>query len=66
MGIVVGLGLAGQEQGYAPEAFAETFAEARRQGLRVVAHAGEAVGAESIWSALEHLKVERLGHGIAV
>jgi adenosine deaminase len=64
MGIVVGLGLAGQEAGFPPEAFAETFAEARRQGLRVVAHAGEAVGAESIWSALEHLKVERLGHGI--
>jgi adenosine deaminase len=64
MGIVIGLGLAGQEKGYAPEAFAETFAEARRQGLRVVAHAGEAVGAESIWSALERLKVERIGHGI--
>jgi adenosine deaminase len=64
MGIVVGLGLAGQEKGYAPEAFAETFAEAKRQGLRVVAHAGEAVGAESIWSALEHLKIERIGHGV--
>ncbi|MBD2033959.1 adenosine deaminase [Leptolyngbya sp. FACHB-321] len=64
MGLVVGLGLAGQEKGYAPEAFAETFAEARRQGLRVVAHAGEAVGAESIWAALDHLKAERLGHGV--
>jgi adenosine deaminase len=64
MGIVGGSGLAGQEAGYPPEAFAETFAEARRQGLRVVAHAGEAMGAESIWAALEHLKVERIGHGV--
>ncbi|MEP0914503.1 adenosine deaminase [Leptolyngbya sp. GB1-A1] len=63
-GIVVGLGLAGQESGYPPEEFTETFAVARRQGLKVVAHAGEAVGAESIWSALEQLKVERIGHGI--
>lgn len=63
-GIVVGLGLAGQEAGYPPQDFAETFAEARRQGLRVVAHAGEAVGAESIWNALKHLQAERIGHGI--
>lgn len=64
MGIVVGLGLAGQEAGYPPEAFTETFAEARQQGLRVVAHAGEAAGAESIWGALEQLNIERIGHGI--
>lgn len=64
LGIVVGLGLAGQEAGYPPEEFAETFAEAERQGLRIVAHAGEAAGAESIWSALENLNVERIGHGI--
>lgn len=64
MGIVIGLGLAGQEVGYPPEAFTETFAEARRQGLRVVAHAGEAAGSESIWGALDRLQAERIGHGI--
>lgn len=64
MGIVVGLGLAGQEDGYPPEAFSDTFAEARRQGLNVVAHAGEAAGAESIWGALHGLQAERIGHGI--
>ena len=46
------------------ELFANTYAEARRQGLRVVAHAGEAVGPESIWGALKALKAERIGHGI--
>lgn len=64
MGIVVGLGLAGQEAGHPPEDFAETFAEARQQGLRVVAHAGEAAGADSIWNALEQLNIERIGHGV--
>lgn len=63
MGIVVSLGLAGQEAGYPPELFIETFAEARKQGLKVVAHAGEAAGVESIWGALDRLQVERIGHG---
>jgi adenosine deaminase len=64
MGIVIGLGLAGQEVGYPPEDFVDTFAKARLQGLRVVAHAGEAAGAESIWGALHQLNAERIGHGI--
>lgn len=44
--------------------FAQTYAEAHRQGFRIVAHAGEAVGAESIWGAVNALKAERIGHGI--
>jgi adenosine deaminase len=32
-------------------------------GLHTVAHAGEWVGPESIWGAIRHLKVERIGHG---
>jgi len=63
-GIIVGLGLAGLETGHPPENFTETFAEAKRQGLRVVAHAGETEGAKSIWGALKDLQVERIGHGI--
>lgn len=63
-GTIVGLGLAGLETGYPPENFTDTFAEAKRQGLRVVAHAGETEGAKSIWGALKNLQAERIGHGI--
>lgn len=63
-GLFVGLGVGGLEVGYPAELFAETYATAYRQGLRLVAHAGEAVGAESIWGAVNTLKAERIGHGI--
>lgn len=63
-GLFIGLGVGGLEVGYPPELFTETYAEAHRQGLRLVAHAGEAVGAESIWGAVNALNVERIGHGI--
>jgi len=63
-GLFIGLGVGGLEVGYPPELFTETFAQARRQGLKVVAHAGEAEGAESIWGAINNLQAERIGHGI--
>lgn len=63
-GIFIGLGLAGKEVGFPPELFADVFAEARRQGLHVVAHAGETEGPTSIWGAIRSLQVERIGHGV--
>ncbi len=63
-GIFLGLGLGGIEVGYPPERFVDVFAEARRQGLHVVAHAGETDGPASIWGALRSLKAERIGHGV--
>jgi adenosine deaminase len=63
-GLFVGIGLGGIETGFPPQLFVETFTEARRQGLKVVAHAGEVEGANSIWGAIEHLRAERIGHGI--
>ena len=64
-GIFIGLGLGGLEINYPAKLFKETFIEAKKNGLRVVAHAGEAVGAESIWEAINELHIERIGHGIS-
>lgn len=63
-GIFIGLGLGGMEVNYPANLFTDTFAKAKVSGLRVVAHAGEAVGSESIWGAINDLKVDRIGHGI--
>lgn len=63
-GVIIGLGLGGKEVGHPPEGFADTFAEARRQGLRVVAHAGETAGPASVRGAVEALSAKRIGHGI--
>jgi adenosine deaminase len=61
---VIGIGLGGSEQRFPAEAYAEVYHEAKARGFRVVAHAGEAAGADSIWAAVEHLGVERIGHGV--
>jgi adenosine deaminase len=52
------------EAGWPPELFRETYAEAGRRGLRLVAHAGETAGAESVRGAVEALGAERVGHGV--
>jgi adenosine deaminase len=61
---VIGIGLGGSEQAHPAEQFKKVFAEARQMWFHTTAHAGEAAGAESVWAALESLRVERIGHGI--
>jgi adenosine deaminase len=61
---LVGVGLDSSEVGHPPEKFARVFSEARRLGLRAVAHAGEEGPPEYIRSALDVLKVERIDHGV--
>jgi adenosine deaminase len=61
---VIGIGLGGDEARYPAELFEDVFAFARAQGLRVVAHAGEAAGAHSVRAAVDVLGAERVGHGI--
>jgi adenosine deaminase len=60
---VIGIGLGGSEQSFPPEPFAAVYEKARALGLHTTAHAGEAAGPESVWSALRDLKAERIGHG---
>jgi aminodeoxyfutalosine deaminase len=61
---VVAFGIGGSEERGPAEWFTEAFAFARSAGLRLVAHAGETGGADSIRAALR-LGAERIGHGIA-
>lgn len=60
---VAGIGIGGDEARGAPEAFKEIYRCAGENGLRLTAHAGESVGPESIWGAL-NIGAERIGHGL--
>ncbi len=60
---VVGIGLGGTEDRFPPDPYRELFAEARRRGFRLTAHAGEGAGPASVWAALDELGAERIGHG---
>lgn len=62
---VVGVGLGGDEARFPPELYEAPFAYARAHGLHCVAHAGEAAGSESVAAAIDILRAERIGHGIA-
>jgi aminodeoxyfutalosine deaminase len=59
----VGFGLGGKEVGVPRERYRVPFDMARDGGLHLVPHAGETTGPETIWSALTHLRAERIGHG---
>ncbi len=60
---VVAFGIGGDESRGPVEWFTDVFAMARKGGLRIVPHAGESAGAESVWSAVR-MGADRIGHGI--
>ncbi|ATA23998.1 adenosine deaminase [Brenneria goodwinii] len=62
---IVALDLAGDELGYPGDLFLSHFKQARDAGWHITVHAGEAAGPESIWQAINQLKAERIGHGVA-
>ena len=64
LGSFIGVGLDSSELGHPPEKFARVFAEAKRLGLRRVAHAGEEGPPAYVWGALDVLGVERIDHGV--
>ena len=60
---VVALNCAGSEQtDVAP--FAPLFRRAADAGLRSVPHAGEWAGPENVRATIEHLRPDRIGHGV--
>jgi aminodeoxyfutalosine deaminase len=62
---LISFGLGGPEIGVPRAQFKPYFDKARAAGLHSVPHAGETTGPETIWSALQDLGAERIGHGIS-
>jgi aminodeoxyfutalosine deaminase len=61
---IVGIGIGGDERRAGAEPFRDLFLEAQNAGLRLTAHAGETMGPESIWAAL-NIGAERIGHALS-
>jgi adenosine deaminase/aminodeoxyfutalosine deaminase len=61
---IIGIGIGGDERRMGAAPFRELYDAARSRGLRLTAHAGETVGPEGIWSAL-NIGAERLGHALS-
>ena len=60
---VVALDIAGDEAGFPLDAHIAAYRYAREHGLNRTAHAGEALGPESVWETLRVLDPQRIGHG---
>lgn len=61
---VAGVGLGGPEVGNPPEKFVRAFAQARAEGWKTMAHAGEEGPAQYVAGTVDLLKVDRVDHGV--
>ena len=61
---VVGFGMGGDEAKFTPADFAPAYRLAHDKGYGCTVHAGEVLGPESVWAAIDSLPVTRIGHGV--
>jgi adenosine deaminase len=61
--LVAAIDIAGDEAGFPITAHVKAYDYARERGLCRTAHAGEALGPESVWETLRLLQPTRIGHG---
>ncbi|WP_150466917.1 adenosine deaminase [Francisella sp. SYW-9] len=62
----IGIGLDSSELGNPPSKFKRVFEQAKKDGLYLVAHAGEEGPVEYIWEAIDVLGIDRIDHGNAI
>jgi adenosine deaminase len=62
---IVGVGLTGQEEGFALGEYQELYWQAGHAGLGLTAHTGEFGTAADIRACVEQLGVTRIGHGLS-
>jgi adenosine deaminase len=65
-GLIVGIAIAGPEQGNPVKPYQKTLARLHEAGIGIEIHAGEWCGPESVWDALEHGYPDRIGHGVSL
>lgn len=60
---IIGVGLDSSEVGHPPSKFQNVFEAAKKEGYKIVAHAGEEGDSSYIWEAITLLDVDRIDHG---
>jgi len=63
---VIGVDLAGPEQGFPAVAHKAAFDWAAAHGIPITIHAGEVEGVESVRQAIQETHAKRIGHGIRI
>lgn len=61
---VVAFDIAGDEAGFSLEEHEAAFRYATKHNIPTIAHAGEALGPESVWQTLQTCQPSRIGHGL--
>lgn len=62
--LITGFGVAGEERMGHMSEYVKAFDIARDAGLGITIHAGELVGPQSVYDALEYIRPSRIGHGV--